>query len=140
MDYRKFQNKYVIRVDKGEEIVDKIKQICRENNIKLGWVKGLGAVNKITLGLFETSTKKYIASNFEGDYEISALYGNISTMNGEVYTHIHASISDSQCKTFGGHLSEAVVSATAEIVIESMEGTVEREFNEEIGLNLYKFL
>ena len=42
MDYRRFGNKYVVRLEKGEEIVESIKTLCRENNIRLGTVSGIG--------------------------------------------------------------------------------------------------
>jgi predicted DNA-binding protein with PD1-like motif len=59
-------------------------------------------------------------------------------MNGEVYLHLHINIADSKYNVYGGHLNYAYVSATCEIVIEAVEGEVEREFSEGIGLNLYK--
>lgn len=42
-------------------------------------------------------------------------------------------------KYFGGHLNKAIVSATCEMVISIIEGNVDRYFDEEIGLNLFKF-
>ena len=89
MEYRKFGNKYVMRIDKGEEIVETLKKFCEDEQITLGWVKGIGAVNKATVGLFETGSKKYHSIQLEGDHEITSLMGNISTMDGEVYLTQH---------------------------------------------------
>lgn len=139
MDFKKFGQKYVIRLDKGDEIVATLKKICTEQRIKLGAVTGIGAVNEATIGLFETGTKEYHSTKLTGDHEISSLVGNISTMNGEVYLHLHACISNKEYETFGGHLNSAVVSATAELIIDAIEGEVDRKFSEEIGLNLYNF-
>ncbi|MCC5910272.1 MAG: DNA-binding protein [Clostridiaceae bacterium] len=138
MEYKKFDNKYIIRMDKGEEIVETLKNFCREEKIKLGWVKGIGAVDQVTMGLFETSIKKYHATELTGDFEITSLLGNISTMKGETYLHVHINISDAQYKTYGGHLNAAVISATGEFLIEAIDGEIDRSFSEEIGLNLYK--
>lgn len=139
MEYKKFGNKYVLRMDRGEEIVETLKTFCREENITLGWVKGIGAVNQATVGLFEVASKKYHSTNFEGDYEITSLVGNISTMNNEVYLHLHINLSDIECRTFGGHLNSATIGVTGEIIIESIEGSIDRELSEEIGVNLIKF-
>ena len=60
-------------------------------------------------------------------------------MNGEFYTHLHMSAGDSEGKVFGGHLNKAVVSATCEMIINIIDGTVDRYKDDEIGLNLFKF-
>ncbi|AOY77944.1 PPC domain-containing DNA-binding protein [Clostridium formicaceticum] len=139
MEYKQFGNKYIIRMDKGEEVVQTLKEFCQSHKITLGWVKGIGAVNKVTVGLFETKTKKYHSTELTGDYEITSLLGNISTMKGETYLHLHINLSDDEYKTYGGHLNLAIVSATGEFMVEAVEGNVDRAFSEEIGLNLYKF-
>ncbi|HEA84077.1 MAG TPA: DNA-binding protein [Thermodesulfobacterium geofontis] len=139
MEYKKFNNKYIVRIDKGEEIVETLKKFCEDNNIKLGTIRGIGATNSAKVGLYNTEEKKYYSKELKGDHEIAPLYGNISTMKGNVYLHIHANLCNQENKAFGGHLNSAVVSATFEAVIEVIDGEVDRAFNEEIGLNLYKF-
>ena len=57
-------------------------------------------------------------------------------MNGKIYLHIHVNLADEEHRTFGGHLNEAVVSATCEAIIEEFEGEVDRFFDEKIGINL----
>ena len=136
MIFKKIGNKYVIRIDKGEEIIETLKTFCKSNNIKLGSISGIGAANKIVLGLFETDTKKYLSQEFVGDFEIVPLAGNISTMKGETYLHLHANIADIKHNSFGGHLTSAVVSATFEVIIDTIDGEVDRKFSNEIGLNL----
>lgn len=139
MEYRKFGSKYVIRLDKGEEVLESLKKICQENKIRLGTVSGIGAVNQVKIGLFETDTKEYHSVELNKDMEITCLTGNISEMNGEVYLHLHVTLSDHTHNAFGGHLNLAVISATGEIIVDAIEGNVDREFSQEIGLNLIKF-
>ena len=138
MKAKKYGNKFVVRIDKGEEIIETLKQFCKDNCIKLGTVQGIGAANKAVIGLFDAETKKYHSRALVGNHEIAPLLGNISTMNGEVYLHIHANLCDSENNSFGGHLTSAVVSATFEAIIDVMDGEIDREFSDEIGLNLYK--
>ena len=139
MEYRKFNNTIVARIDKGEEILDKIKEIALKENIKLANINALGATNDFTVGVFKTAEKKYYSNNFTGDFEIVSLTGTINTMNGEFYSHIHMSAGNDKGEVFGGHLNRAIVSATCEMVINIIDGTVDRVFNDEIGLNLFKF-
>jgi len=136
MKSKKFGNKWIVRIDKGEEIVQTIKEFCQENKIKLGSISGIGATDKVTIGLFDTNTKEYHSQELIGDYEITNFSGNISTMNKEVYLHLHITLADKNQQAFGGHLSSAIISGTGEIIVEEIEGEIEREFNEEVGLNL----
>ena len=139
MDYRRFGNDLVVRIDKGEEIIEKMLEVCKKENIKLANINALGAVGEFEVGLFKTEEKKYYSSIHKGDFEIVSLTGSITTKEGELYHHIHMSAGDSENKVYGGHLNYAKVSATCEMFIHVIDGTVEREFNDEIGLNLFKF-
>lgn len=139
MEYRKFDSTIIARIDKGEEILEKVKEIALKENIKLASISALGAVNDFTVGVFKTDKKKYYSNLFQGYFEITSLTGTINTMNGEFYTHIHMSAGNEKGEVFGGHLNRAVVSATCEMVITIIDGSVDRYFDEEIGLNLFKF-
>lgn len=138
MDYRRFGNQIVVRIDKGEEILDKIKEIALSENIKLATVTALGATNNFTVGVYKTDEKKYYSNEFSGNFEIVSLTGTISTMNGEFYTHIHMSAGNENGEVFGGHLNKAIVSATCEMIIGVIDVEVDRYYDEEIGLNLFK--
>ena len=139
MEYRKFDSTIITRIDKGEEILEKVKEIALKENIRLASISALGAVNDFTVGVFKTDEKKYYSNSFQGYFEITSLTGTINTMNGEFYTHIHMSAGNEKGEVFGGHLNRAVVSATCEMVITIIDGSVDRYFDEEIGLNLLKF-
>lgn len=139
MDYRKFGNTYIVRLDRGEEILEQVRALSLKEGIKLASVQALGAVNDFTVGVFNTVEKKYYANSFQGSYEIVSLTGTIDTMNGEFYCHLHMSAGDGQGHVVGGHLNRAVISATCEMVVTEIPGAVDRAFSEEIGLNLLKF-
>ncbi len=139
MEYRRFGNTIVARIDKGEEILEGIKQVAEKEKIKLASISALGAVNDFTVGVFKTEEKKYYANDFKGNFEIVSLVGTINTMNDEFYSHVHMSAGNEKGEVFGGHLNRAIVSATCEMVINIIEGSVDRYFDEEVGLNLFKF-
>lgn len=139
MEYKRFGDKIVARIDKGEEILEKIKEISLKENIKLAAVNAIGAVNDVTVGVFKTEEKKYCSNHFTGDMEIVSLTGTVNTMNGEFYSHLHMSFGDASGSVFGGHLNRAGVSATCEAVIFIIDGCVDRCFDENIGLNLFQF-
>lgn len=139
MEYRRFENVCVVRLDPGEEILEQVKAVSLREHIQLATVQGLGAVNEITVGVFDTANKEYHANRFQGSYEIVSLTGTVSTMNGEYYCHLHMSAGDDRGHVVGGHLNEARISATGELVITILPGRVDRAFSPEIGLNLFRF-
>ena len=138
MDFKKIDSKYIIRIEKGEEIVNTLEKFCRENDLQAGKITGIGAAGEIKIGHFETKTKEYHSKKFEGDLEIAPLVGNITTKDGEPYLHIHINFSDEELNSHAGHLNSAIVSATFECIIEEFESEIGRKFSEEIGLNLFK--
>ena len=97
-------------------------------------------INDFTVGVFKTKEKKYYANEFKGDYEIVSLTGTINTMNGEYYSHMHLSAGNDQGEVFGGHLNKAIVSATCEMVIQVINGQVDRYFDEENWIKFIKII
>ena len=140
MDYRKFGTTYVMRLDPGDEILEKVLWLAAVEGIKLATVTGLGAVDNVTLGIFSPDTKQYKANMFHADFEIVSLTGTITTQNGRPYAHLHMAVGDLAGRCYGGHLNRAVVSATAEIILTVIPGEVERKPDPKIGLNLMEFL
>ena len=139
MEYRRFGNKIIARIDKGEEILTTIKEISLTENIKLASVQALGATDEFTVGVYKVDEKKYYSNEFKGYFEIVSLTGTINTMDGEFYTHIHMSAGNDKGEVFGGHLNKAIVSATCEMVIDIIDGNVDRKYDEETGLNVFRF-
>ncbi len=139
MEYRVFGETIVLRLEKGEDVIESIKNLCEKEDIKAGSISGLGASNYVVVGLFKVEEKKYYSNTFEEDFEITNLTGNISRMNDEVYLHIHGTFANVEGKCIGGHLNKAVISATSEIIITKINGDIGRKFSEEIGLNLIEF-
>lgn len=141
MEYRRFGNKIVARVDRGEEVCAKLLELAEAEDIRLASVSGIGASNDVTLGVFDTGTKVYFKKRYSGiDYELGSLAGTLSRQDGTPYLHLHAVIgSPAHEQCHAGHLNAAVVSATCELVIDVIDGEVGRKFSEEIGLNLFEF-
>lgn len=138
MKYKRFDKTIVVRIDRGEEILDKIRELAIAENIKLASITALGATNDFTVGVFNTAEKKYYANEFKGAFEIVSLTGTINTMDGQFYTHIHMSAGNDKGEVFGGHLNRAVVSATCEMTVTVIDGEVDRYRDDDVGLNLFK--
>lgn len=139
MEYKKFGNTLIVRLDRGEEIVERLLELARREHITLACVHGLGAADQVTVGVYFPATKEYKSNSFEGEYEIISLHGTLTTQQGQPYGHFHMSIGDEEGRVFGGHLNRAVISATCEMAVRVLPGAMDRAFSPEVGLNLWKF-
>lgn len=138
MEYKRFGNKIIVRIDKDEEILEQVKELALKENIRLAAVQALGATNSFTVGVYNVAEKKYYANTFSGSFEIVSLTGTINTMNGAFYTHLHMSAGNDKGEVFGGHLNRAVVSATCEMIVSVIDGEADRYHDDDVGLNLLK--
>ena len=140
MEYRKFPQGYAMRLDPGEEVVACLTQLVDRENVRLGSVSALGAANDVTIGMFNTSEKKYYSRRYQGEYEISALVGNVTRQEGKPYLHLHITIGNPVTgEVHAGHLSACTISATLELFLQVWEGELGRKFSDTVGLNLLDF-
>ena len=139
MEYRRFGSRIVLRLDKDDEIVESLVSVAKKENITLASVSGIGGTDNVTVGVFNTYKKAYDRFTFTGTHEITSLTGNISTMNGEEYLHLHITLAGNEGKLCGGHLLECVISLTAEIFIDITDGTVDRKKDETLQINKFSF-
>lgn len=136
MDYRRFSDTYIVRLDPGEDIVDQLAKLARDEGIGLAEINGLGAVDDFTVGVFDRREKRFVPNRFQGAYEIVSLHG---TITDGPYLHLHMSAGDGDGNVRGGHLSHARISVTAEIVVRVIDGRVGRYYDEPQGLNVMTF-
>ena len=140
MEYRKFADTYVVRIDKGEEIIACLQALCEKENIQLASVSGIGAADRAVIGLYDVANRQYHKTELEGAMEITSLLGNVTRKDGAVYLHLHINLCDKNMHIFGGHLNECRIGATGEIIVRTIPGQVGLLLDEEVtGLNLFKF-
>ena len=139
MEYRRFDNTIVVRLNRGEEVLEQIKIIAEKENIKLAMINALGATDEFVIGAYSIPEQKYYSKEYKGVYEIVSLHGNISTMNDEFYLHLHMGAGDNNGVFVGGHLNKCIISATCEMFITIIDGRVDRIKDEQVGLNIFKF-
>lgn len=130
------KNTYILRFDKGENVIKELTSFCNEKDITAGHFTGLGACSSVTLAYYDLITKKYLDKTFPNDMEIVGLTGNIAKLGDETVIHSHGVFSDLDYNPYGGHVKELVVSATCELHLTTLKGTMERSFDKETGLNI----
>lgn len=139
MEYKRIDNTIIARIDRGESIVEKIQKIATAESIKTAQVSGIGAASHLEIGCYQVSEKQYIKHVYDGDFEITSLLGNISQKDGEFYLHLHINAADEKGTAYAGHLNEGIIGGTCELFINIIDTTVERQYDDETGLNVFKF-
>lgn len=141
MDYKKSGNKYYLRLDKKDEIMTSVTEFCKKENIKTAYFQGIGACDRVTCQTLNLETQEFSSHEKTGMLEMLSLLGNVATDdNGELSLHAHASFSyveGDEIKLFGGHLKEAHICYTAEIIFTPDEETLVR--STKTGMNIWKF-
>ena len=127
---------WIVRLDKGDKIIASLLSFCEQKKISGGYFHGIGALEEAELAHYALANKKSPTKTLKQPLEIVHLTGNITELDHKPYVHAHIVVSDEEMHTFGGHLKEAAVGPTGEIVLIPLPDPVERKFSEEIGLNL----
>ena len=139
MEYKRFSNSVLIRLDIGEDVGEQVLSVAKKESISLASVSGIGGTNDFTVGVFSIEKNCYVERRFEGDHEITSIAGNITTMNGESYVHLHITCADGSGRVVGGHLLRARISISAEIILQICDGAVDRKHDETLNFNKLVF-
>lgn len=138
MKFQKDEHTFLLVLDKGEDIVEVLTQFAVEQNMKFGSISGIGACDKVTLNFYNLDTQKYEAREINEPLELTSLLGNISHIDDVPFAHLHGTFGTRDFQTLSGHLTKAIVSATAEIVITMTNLDINRTHDDETGLNLLR--
>ena len=127
------------QIGRDKDLYNEITRIAQDNNISVGRITGMGAVQSAKLAYYDQKTMKYYDIVIGEAMEIVSLYGNISTKEGKTFVHANVVISDEKGNGKVGHLLPGGTPVFAcEIVIEEFDGPeLIREFDEKTGLALW---
>ena len=139
MQYKRFNDTYMLRIDKGEEVIQSLVTLCEKEDIRLAEVSAIGAADYAAIGVYDLGTGTYHREELPFFMEIASLAGSVTRMNNKPYIHLHTTLADQQNKTHAGHVIELRIGATCEMFVRTLPGEVIRKKDEEVGLNLWDF-
>lgn len=139
MEYCKSNAGYFLRLLKGEDIPVTIAAFVKEQGLGGAFFTGLGAIEGVKLGYYDLEQRKYLEKDYPGDVELANMTGNITYLDGEPFTHVHATIMTADFRTFSGHLFSAKVAVTVEVNLVATQTKMTREHDDTTGLKLIKF-
>jgi predicted DNA-binding protein with PD1-like motif len=127
---------FMLVFDTGEEVMDGLTSFARMNGILSGYFMGIGAFSDVVLGYFDLDKKDYKKIPVNEQVELLSLVGNIALYEGEPKIHAHVVVGKSDGTAHGGHLVEAHVRPTLEVVIIESPEHFQRKIDQETCLPL----
>ena len=129
MDYRKFGETYYIRMDKGDEIITSLLEVCMREGVRSATFSGIGGCNAAEIQVFDPDRGEFNGEQYEGILELVSIIGNvIEADDGSPSWHAHALFAyqdeAKQQRVAAGHLKSATVRYTAEIELRPVLGGI----------------
>ena len=130
---------YVIIFDTGDELAAGLKKFATEQSLAGSSFKAIDAFSSVKLGWFNWQTKKYqTAVDVNEQVELLSLIGDIALKDEEPQVHAHVVIGKSDGTAHGGHLQEAKVRPTCEVILAESPIHLQKKFDPESGIALIR--
>ena len=144
MDYRKFDNTYYLRMDKDDEIIGGILEVCRRENIQSAIFSGIGGCKSAEIQTFLPESRTFETRKLSGMLELVSLNGSVTVeADGSLSHHTHgafAYLENGKHQMAGGHIKSVTVLYTAEIELRPIiDGKIGRKRDPETGTSFWSF-
>ena len=136
MTSRKLDNSTVLIFDTGDEVISTLTAFAKQNHIAGAHFTAIGAFSDAGIGYFAWQKKNYLKTQVNEQVEVVSLIGDIALDQGEPKVHAHVVVGKRNGGTMGGHLLDAHVRPTLELVLEESGQQLQRKFDPESGLAL----
>ncbi|RBI58977.1 DUF296 domain-containing protein [halophilic archaeon] len=133
MDSTREEDKIIVRLDPGEEVLESLETLRDDHDIQNGFLMGIGAVDRAVLGHYDVAEQAYDEEEFTGQFEVTSFLGNI----GPDKIHTHIQLATDSFDSLGGHCSGATVSGTFEIVVFPGETPLTHRLDQRTGLDVF---
>jgi predicted DNA-binding protein with PD1-like motif len=133
------QRTFVAVLDTGDEVMACLKRLAREQGLAAAQITAIGALSDATIAYFDWDTKKYIDIPVKEQVEVASLNGDIGIDDdGNPALHIHLVLGKRDGSAVAGHLTQARVRPTLEVIVTESPAHLRRRKDAETGLNLIK--
>jgi predicted DNA-binding protein with PD1-like motif len=127
---------YLLVFHTGQEVMKGLVAFAKKYDLVAGYVTGIGALSGAVIGYFDPEQNTYLHHEENGQTELLSLTGNLALYENEPFFHIHVAMGLKDGSARGGHLFEATVRPTVELVLTTLPRPVRREVDHETGLPL----
>jgi len=130
---------FVLVFETNDELARGLKEFASEQKLASASFKAIGALSSVKLGWLNWETKQYEQSvSLDEQVELLSLIGDVALKDGEPQVHAHAVIGKRDGTAHGGHLLQAHIRPTCEVVLTESPAHLKKEFDPSAGMALIK--
>lgn len=129
---------FAVILDTGDEAVGCLSRFAHEQKLHASQLTAIGAFSRVVLGYFDLDKKDYRRIGIDEQVELVALLGDFALYDGEPKLHAHVVVAKSDGSAHGGHLLEALVKPTMEVILTEMPAYLHRHCDRQTGLPLIR--
>ena len=132
------QRTYAVILATGDEVMASLKEFARREKITAAQISAIGALSDATLAYFDWDKKEYMKIPVREQVEVASLLGDIAEADGKPALHLHIVIGKRDGQAMAGHLSEAHVRPTLEVIVTESPAHLRKRHDPESGLALIR--
>lgn len=127
---------WAVIFETGDEFHAGLSQWAEQEGLHAAHLTAIGAFEKATVGYFDWETKDYVKIPIPEQVEVLSLVGDIATLDGKPKLHAHVVVGKRDGTAHGGHVLEAYVRPTLEVILTEPPGHLRKKHDPETGLAL----
>ena len=127
---------FVLIFDKGDPVIENLTEFARRMRLQGSHLTAIGAFSEVTLGYFDRDRKAYRKIPIREQVEVVSLLGDVAAGDDGPSVHAHVVVGKADGAACGGHLIEARVWPTLEVVLTESPKHLRRRHDSETGLAL----
>lgn len=142
MKYRQIDESpktFMIVFETGDELAKGLSEFATEKRLSAASFKAVGALSAVRLGWYNLESKKYDPSvTLDEQLELLSLIGDVALKDGKPVVHSHMVVGKRDGTAHGGHLLEARIRPTCEVVLTESPAHLQKFVDPVSGLALIK--
>jgi len=127
---------YAVIFETGDIFPKGLMEFAQEHSLGAAHFTAVGAFERATFGYFDWQKKDYLKIPIEEQVEVLSLIGDIALYEGKPQIHAHAVVGKSDGSAHGGHVLEAHVRPTLEVILTESPRHLQKKYDPETGLAL----
>jgi uncharacterized protein len=130
------QKTFAVVLDKGDEVVAELTAFAKKESVAAAHFTAIGAFSAVTLGYFDRASKTYLKIPVRDQVEVLSLIGDVALAKDGPQVHAHVVIGSRDGTARGGHLLDARVWPTLEVILVESPRHLHRRHDAATGLAL----